>query len=101
MATVKDLLAGKGSGVLTIGRDATVLEAATVMNDHKVGAVVVAEEARIGGGFTERDGLRRGGGEGGRRSDDGRGGLLHTGDNRGGGSRGDEEPADSAPSGGE
>ena len=59
MATVKDLLAGKGSGVLTIGRDATVLEAATVMNDHKVGAVVVAEEARIVGMFTERDVLRR------------------------------------------
>src|SRR3972149_6975190 len=59
MATVKDLLAGKGSGVLTIGRGGAGLGGATGVDDHKGGAVVVAEEARIVGMFTERDVLRR------------------------------------------
>jgi CBS domain-containing protein len=56
---VKDILATKGSHVLTIGKDATVLDAALLMNDHRVGAVVVMEAGHIVGMFTERDVLRR------------------------------------------
>jgi CBS domain-containing protein len=59
MATVKDLLAVKGQHVLSIGPDATVLVAATLMNDHRVGGLVVLDQGRVVGMFTERDVLRR------------------------------------------
>jgi CBS domain-containing protein len=59
MSTVRDLLVKKGSGVLTTGRDSTVQDAAILMNEHKVGALVVLEAGRIAGMFTERDVLRR------------------------------------------
>jgi CBS domain-containing protein len=36
-----------------------VLEAATLMNEHKVGALVVTDAGRVVGMFTERDVLRR------------------------------------------
>jgi len=59
MATVADILAVKGSHVLRIGRSATVLDAALVMNEHKVGALVVSDDGHVAGMFTERDVLRR------------------------------------------
>jgi CBS domain-containing protein len=59
MSSVRDILVKKGSGVLTTGKDSTVLEAAILMNEHKVGALVVLEAGRIAGMFTERDVLRR------------------------------------------
>src|SRR4029077_18555553 len=62
MSTVRDILAQKGSQVLSIGKVATVLEAALVMNEHKVGALVVIEDGCVAGMFTERDVLRRVGG---------------------------------------
>jgi CBS domain-containing protein len=45
--------------VLSIGPDASVLLAATLMNDHRVGSVVVLDQGRVAGMFTERDVLRR------------------------------------------
>jgi CBS domain-containing protein len=59
MSSVRDILVKKGSGVLTTGPDSTVLQAAILMNEHKVGALVVLEAGRIAGMFTERDVLRR------------------------------------------
>jgi CBS domain-containing protein len=59
MATVMAILANKGSRVLTIGPGATVLEAAQLMNEHKIGALVVMSSQGIAGMFTERDVLRR------------------------------------------
>jgi len=59
MPTVTAILANKGLQVLTIGPDATVLQAALLMNEHKVGAVVVTAGDGIAGMFTERDVLRR------------------------------------------
>ncbi len=59
MATVKDILARKGKGVLTTGPDATVLDAAVLMNEHKVGSLLVTESGRVVGIFTERDVLTR------------------------------------------
>jgi CBS domain-containing protein len=59
MPTVKEILARKGSHVLTIGPGATVLEAALVMNEHKIGSLVVVREGQIVGMFTERDVLQR------------------------------------------
>ena len=60
MATLKDILARKGPHVFTIGPEATVMDAATLMNEHKVGALVVIDDGRgVVGMFTERDVLRR------------------------------------------
>jgi len=59
MANVQDLLAIKGTHVLSIGGVATVLDAALVMNEHKIGALVVIDQGRIVGMFTERDVLHR------------------------------------------
>ena len=59
MAAIKDILEGKGSQVLSISRTATVLDAALLMNEHKVGALVVVERKKVIGIFTERDMLQR------------------------------------------
>jgi CBS domain-containing protein len=59
MATVREILTNKGTHVLTIGTGATVQQAATVMNEHKIGALVVLDQERVVGMFTERDILRR------------------------------------------
>jgi len=59
MANVRDLLAVKGTHVLSIGVHATVLDAAVLMNEHKIGALVVIDQGRVVGMFTERDVLRR------------------------------------------
>lgn len=56
---VSDLIAVKGSRVVSIGPDATVFEAIRTMVDHNVGALLVLEGARIVGIITERDYLRR------------------------------------------
>ncbi|MFO0844509.1 MAG: CBS domain-containing protein [Gemmataceae bacterium] len=59
MASVRDILARKGSYVFTVGQDATVLQAALLMNEHRIGALVVVEAGRVVGMFTERDVLQR------------------------------------------
>jgi CBS domain-containing protein len=59
MPNVAEILRRKGTHVLTIGKAATVLEAALLMNEHKIGSLVVLEEGRVVGIFTERDVLRR------------------------------------------
>jgi len=59
MATVKDLLALKGRKLVSVGPDASVLNAALVMNEHRIGAVVVMDGDRVCGMFTERDVLQR------------------------------------------
>jgi CBS domain-containing protein len=57
--TVKSILADKGGHVWSVGPGATVLDAALLMNEHKIGALVVMEGGRLVGVFTERDVLRR------------------------------------------
>lgn len=59
MATARELLTKKGTQVWSVGPSATVLDAALLMNEHKIGAVVVLDEGRVVGMFTERDVLRR------------------------------------------
>lgn len=59
MAKVNDILLDKGSQVLSVGEEATVLDAAILMNDHRVGGLVVTRDAEVVGMFTERDVLRR------------------------------------------
>ena len=59
MSNVKDILHNKGDEVISIGKSATVMEAALLMNKHKIGALVVLDEDKLNGIFTERDVLRR------------------------------------------
>lgn len=59
MPTVNDILRIKGQRVVTIDVDATALQAVRVMNDQRVGAVLVMDGDQIAGIFTERDVLRR------------------------------------------
>ncbi len=59
MPSVRDVLARKGSESITISAAASVLEAARLMNDRGIGGVLVTEEGRLVGIFTERDILRR------------------------------------------
>lgn len=59
MATVRDILAKKGNLIVSLPQNATVLEAARVMNERSIGAVLVMDGERLAGIFTERDVLRR------------------------------------------
>ncbi len=59
MATIQDILSRKGSEVITIDPEATVFEAATLMNQYKIGCLLVADGDRLVGIFSERDILMR------------------------------------------
>lgn len=59
MTTVQDILRNKGSFIHSIGVDATVLEAIRMMNQHRIGALVVMSEDQVAGIFTERDVMQR------------------------------------------
>jgi len=59
MTTVNDIIMDKDAPVRTIGKDVSVLEATQLMNAQKIGALVVVEDNRVIGMFTERDVLRR------------------------------------------
>ena len=57
--TVKMMLDGKGRAVQTVEPDRKLLDVAAVLNEKKIGAVIVAGlEGRIAGIFTERDLVR-------------------------------------------
>jgi CBS domain-containing protein len=59
MASVLDILAGKGRHLFTIPPRATVYAAAVVMNEHKIGSLLVMDDGRLVGILTERDILMR------------------------------------------
>jgi CBS domain-containing protein len=59
MPTVSELLAIKGSQVMTIGPEAAVLHAALLMNEHKIGSLVVLADGQVVGIISERDILTR------------------------------------------
>jgi len=59
MPLVNDILRHKGSEVYTIAVSATVLQATQLMNRHRIGALVVVDQDRVAGMFTERDVLAR------------------------------------------
>jgi CBS domain-containing protein len=55
MKTVRQLLATKGSGILSIAPQQQVYDALVVMAEHKVGALVVLDGDKLAGIFSERD----------------------------------------------
>ncbi len=60
MPTVRDVLASKGEPhIESIRPDASVLDAIHLMNQHKIGALMVMNGKQVAGIFTERDVLRR------------------------------------------
>ncbi len=59
MSTVQAILDKKGPQVYRIAEDHTVLEAARLMNEHRIGALVVTRGGKLVGIFTERDILCR------------------------------------------
>jgi CBS domain-containing protein len=59
MGTVEKILCEKPDRVASLPPNATVLDAARLMNERHVGAVLVIERERLLGIFTERDVLRR------------------------------------------
>lgn len=59
MPTAQTILERKGSEVATIDHGATVLDAAKLMNERRIGALVVTTGDRVIGIFTERDMLIR------------------------------------------
>lgn len=59
MATIDRILEKKGSQVFSISPSANALDAALLMNEHRIGALIVIHEGHAAGIFTERDMLRR------------------------------------------
>ena len=59
MATVRDILRRKGVTVVSVPPTSSVLEAAQLMNERGIGAVVVMAGSAVAGIFTERDVMRR------------------------------------------
>jgi CBS domain-containing protein len=59
MANAQQILSRKGTDVISIGPDATVLDAAQLMNDHHIGSLVVLVDGQVAGIVTERDVMRR------------------------------------------
>jgi CBS domain-containing protein len=56
---VAALLERKGSAVHAVASTITIADAVAEMNKNRIGCVIVLEEGRIAGIFTERDVLRR------------------------------------------
>jgi CBS domain-containing protein len=59
MKTVTQLLRAKGHDVLSISPETPVFDALQVMAEKNVGALLVLEESRLVGIFTERDYARK------------------------------------------
>jgi CBS domain-containing protein len=59
VVTVKDILTQKGGAVFAIDQSASVLQAAQLMGQRRIGALVVMDAGQVTGIFTERDVLYR------------------------------------------
>lgn len=56
---VKDILKSKGSEIYTVQGTNTVFEALQIMNDKNIGGLLVVDESKLTGIFTERDYARK------------------------------------------
>ena len=59
MASIKQVLQGKGHDVFSIGPEASVLDAIAMMAEKEVGALAVTEADKLVGVVTERDYARK------------------------------------------
>lgn len=60
MRSLKQLLASKGSEIHAVRPETRVLDALSIMAERDIGAVLVFDEGRVVGVFTERDYARKG-----------------------------------------
>ena len=58
MATVKEILGPLSKNIISISRDQSVADAISQMVEHEVGALIVVEDDKPVGMFTERDVLK-------------------------------------------
>ena len=59
MPCAQDILTNRPRDVAIIREEATVMEAAKIMSDQRIGSLVVCRHDRVVGMFTERDALNR------------------------------------------
>ena len=59
MNSIRELLSLKGDQILSTRPDATVLEALELMAEHNIGSVLVMEQDKLVGIFSERDYARK------------------------------------------
>jgi len=59
MAYVKELLKSKGNQCLSVSADETVFNALSKMIEHNIGSLLVTQEGKLLGLFTERDYVRK------------------------------------------
>lgn len=59
MLTATELLKHKGTAVHSVAPEATVFDALVIMAEKNIGALVVVEEGRLVGMFSERDYARK------------------------------------------
>jgi CBS domain-containing protein len=59
MVTIHDILAEKGRHIQTVSSQASVHQAAVLMNEHKIGSLMVLQDGCLIGILTERDILQR------------------------------------------
>ena len=59
MSTVATILAHKDRNIASVSENDTVLDAARLMRERRIGSVVAAEDGHVDGIFTERDMLYR------------------------------------------
>jgi CBS domain-containing protein len=59
MSTIREVLQRKGATVLTTHRQTSVLDAVGTMSQANIGAIVIEEDGKPVGIFTERDYLRK------------------------------------------
>lgn len=59
MPNAQQILERKGQTLISIDPDASVLDAARLMNEHHIGSLVVLVNGALAGIFTERDIMRR------------------------------------------
>lgn len=59
MRKVSNILARKGSNIVSVSPDSTVLEALKIMNDRNIGSVAVLKNGIYAGLLTERDYARK------------------------------------------
>lgn len=59
MGTVRNILEKKGNTVYTVGPDSTVYDALELLEDRNLGSLIVTENEKLIGVFTERDYARK------------------------------------------
>lgn len=55
---VQAILGNKGSQIVSIASDATIQEACRLLAEHRIGALLILENGRVAGVFSERDVVR-------------------------------------------